>query len=125
MNYDMLFLVGRILFGGFFVVMGMNHLLKLDDMSKYTASKKVPIPMVATIITGLLLLMGGLGIIFWVYVRLSAWALIIFLVPTAFKMHDFWAAKDSQEKMTQMVNFMKNLAFAGAALIIISLVSFV
>lgn len=125
MNYDMLFLVGRVLFGGFFVVMGMNHFMKLDDMSKYTASKKIPMPMVTTIVTGLLLLMGGLGIIFWVYVSLSAWALIIFLVPTAFKMHDFWTAKDSQEKMTQMVNFMKNLAFAGAALIIISLASLV
>lgn len=104
---------------GFFVIMAMNHFMKLDSMSKYTASKKVPMPIVATIATGLLLLIGGTGIIFWVYVSLAIWALVVFLVPTAFKMHDFWMVKDPQEKMMQKVYFMRNLALAGAALIML------
>ena len=117
---EIIFLVGRILFGIFFVILGVNHFKKFGPMTQYAASKNVPSPRLATIITGILLVFGGLGVVLGIYVTLSLWLLVIFLVPTAFIMHNFWATPE-EEKMTQMINFLRNIALAGASLMLLSL----
>jgi len=99
---EIIFLIGRILFGMFFVVFGVNHFKKLEHMTQYAASKKVPSPKLATILTGLILVFGGLGVVLGIYVTLALWILVIFLVPTGFIMHNFWATPE-EEKMTQMI----------------------
>jgi putative oxidoreductase len=40
--------------------------------------------------------------------------LVIFLVPTAFVMHNFWAEQDPMAKANQMAHFLKNIALAAA-----------
>jgi uncharacterized membrane protein YphA (DoxX/SURF4 family) len=42
----------------------------------------------------------------------------MFLVLAAFLMHPFWAAQDQMMMANQMAHFNKNLALAGAALLI-------
>jgi len=56
-------------------------------------------------------------ILFWWEVSVGAWLLIGFLVSAALVMHDFWAAEDAQVRQTEMAQFMKNVALAGAALV--------
>lgn len=118
---DILFLAGRILFGGFFLMMGMNHFMKRRMLAGYAQSKGVPAPGVAVFLTGLLLTMGGLGVIFDIYTNTALWLLVIFLVPTSFMMHKFWSVAPDQ-KMVEMTNFMKNMALAGAALWLIGFI---
>ena len=36
-------------------------------------------------------------------------------------MHDFWTQQDPQQKQAEMVNFSKNLALLGAALVMVGL----
>lgn len=115
---ETIFIIGRILFGGFFLITGMNHFMKFNMMVMYSKSKGVPAAKLAVVITGLLLLLGGLGIIFWTNIALAVLLLIIFLLPTALIMHNFWAISEPQDKMVQMMNFMRNMAFIGALLII-------
>ena len=55
---DLLFLVGRVLFGGLFLYNGLNHFLHYEATRGYTAYKHVPLPAVATIISGVWLLAG-------------------------------------------------------------------
>ena len=38
-------------------------------------------------------------------------------------MHNFWTIQDAQAKQGEMINFFKNLALAGAALVIFVLVA--
>lgn len=114
-----LFLLGRLLFGGYFIMNGFNHLTKTAMMKGYAASKGVPAPALAVVVTGIMLLLGGLAILFWGYVALGAWLLIIFLVPAAFKFHDFWKVADPQQKMVQMLFFMRNVALTGALLMLL------
>jgi len=109
-------LVGRIIFGGFFIFNGINHFMNLGMMSGYTASKKVPAPRVAVALTGLMLLAGGLSVVLGVWPVIGLVLLILFLVPVAFIMHNFWAVEDPMQRQGEQVNFMKNLALAGAAL---------
>lgn len=116
MDYSIIFLIGRILFGGYFVMSGMNHFMKLGMLSGYAASKGVPSSKLAVIVTGLLLIVGGLGMLLGAYIQWAVLALALFFIPVTFKMHNFWAVSDPAMKMMEMVNFMKNMALLGAAL---------
>jgi putative oxidoreductase len=114
---EILLWVGKILFGGYFVMSGLMHFMKMKDMKAYTASKGIPMPGLATAVAGLMLLLGGLYIVFDFYFMIGGWLIISFLVPSAFLMHNFWKAEGAA-KMGEMVNFQKNLALAGAMLMI-------
>ena len=113
---DKLILLGRVLFGGYFLMMGMMHFMKMKMMTDYAKSKKVPMPMLAVGGAGLLLLAGGLGYIFNYQLKFAGLALILFLIPVTFQMHAFWAIKEPQAKMQETSNFMRNVAFLGVIL---------
>ena len=117
---DIIFILGRILVGGYFVYSGYNHFAHIKNLTGYAASKKVPLPKISILFTGLLLVLGGAYIGFWQYVDLGAVFLIVFLVPTTIMMHDFWNEKDSMAKMNSQIGFSKNVALIGFLLILLS-----
>lgn len=108
-------LVGRILFAFMFVMSGFNHLAKAEAMAGYAAYKKVPAPKLANLLSGVIMLLGGLSIILGVYADLGALLLAILLVAMAVKMHDFWNAQ-GEAKQPEMIGFLKNISMAGGAL---------
>lgn len=91
---DYLFIIGRVIFAGYFIFNGINHFVNIKMMSGYSKSKGVPVPSVAVSITGLLLLAGGLSILLGVHPRAGLACLFVFLVPVSILMHNFWAIKD-------------------------------
>jgi len=111
-------LTGRILFSIIFIALGMNHLMKLDDMSAYAASKGVPAAKAATAVSGLIIVAAGIMVLLGWSPFIGAGLLVIFLIFTAFVMHPFWKESDPQASMNEMSHFMKDLALAGAALFI-------
>ena len=108
-------LIGRILFAFMFVASGLNHLTKAEAMAGYAAYKKVPAPKLANLLSGVLMILGGLSIILGVYADLGAVVLAVLLVAMAVKMHDFWNA-EGEAKQPEMIGFMKNISMAGGAL---------
>jgi uncharacterized membrane protein YphA (DoxX/SURF4 family) len=108
-------LVGRILFAFMFVASGLNHLTKAEAMAGYAAYKKVPAPKLANLLSGVLMILGGLSIILGVYADLGAVVLAVLLVAMAVKMHDFWNAQ-GEAKQPEMIGFLKNISMAGGAL---------
>jgi putative oxidoreductase len=119
---DIVLIVGRVLFSLLFISSGVAHLTKLEAMTGYAQYKKVPAAKLSVIVTGLMLIVGGLYVALGIYADLGALLLAIFLLLSAFKMHDFWKVTDAQAKQSEMTSFMKNLALAGASLIIFVLV---
>lgn len=115
---DILFLIGRLIFGGYFIMNAWNHFRNLEDMTGYAASKGVPSPRAAVFFGGILLLLGGLGVVFGVAPEASLALLIIFLVPVSFKMHAFWKETDPNARLMERVQFMKNTALVGALLML-------
>ncbi len=116
--YPWMHVIGRILFAMIFIMFGMNHLFKLNDMAGYAQSKGVPAAKAATALSGLWIAVGGALVLLGWSRFIGAGMLVIFLVPTAFIMHPFWKETDAMTKMNEMVHFMKDLALAGAALFI-------
>lgn len=115
-----LFITGRILFGGFFAFNGLNHFLQLAFMAGYAQMKGVPAPTFAVALTGVLLVAGGLSILFGAWPRVGIALLVIFLLPTSVMMHDFWSVADQMQRVAEMTSFMKNMALAGAALMLLA-----
>jgi hypothetical protein len=52
------FLVGRFLFGGYFIYNGLNHFLSSAMLTQFAAAKGVPAPSLAVAVAGLLILFG-------------------------------------------------------------------
>jgi len=111
-----LFVLGRTIFGGFFAYNGINHFLQQRSMSQYAALKGVPAPDAAVSATGAMLLGAGLSVVAGAKPRQGLAAIVGFLVPVSFQMHRFWEEQDPTRRMTEMTNFAKNIALAGAAL---------
>lgn len=117
---NIVFWIGRIIVGVFFLFNALNHFTQLNNLAGYAQSKGVPAPKLAVIFTGLLLAIGGLSILLWQYLFWGTLALVLFFVPVTFMMHNFWAVEDPQMKTVEMVNFMKNMALLGFALILMA-----
>ena len=109
-------LVGRILFGGFFIMSGINHFQNLVMMSGYAGSKNVPFPRLAVIGSGVMLVAGGASVLLGIVPVVGLIVLVLFLLSTLATMHDFWNLKDPQQRAAEQVNFLKNVALIGASL---------
>lgn len=60
---NVLLLIGRILYGGFFLMGAVNRLTKASMYKQYTQAKGVPAPGPAVMGSGLLILLGGLSVL--------------------------------------------------------------
>jgi len=118
---EIAFLIGRIIVGVYFLFNATNHFMQLEMMSGYAGSKGVPAPKLAVAGSGLLLLVGGLSILLGYQPLIGVIAIALFLLPTTFMMHNFWVVEDPQMKMAEMVNFMKNMALLGSALMFLAI----
>ena len=120
---DIVLIVGRILFALIFINSGFAHFAQREAMTGYAQFKKVPAAKLAVPLTGLMILLGGLSIVLGIWMDLGALLLAIFLVFSAFMMHNFWTMDDANQKMNETVAFFKNLSMAGAALIILAVIA--
>jgi putative oxidoreductase len=99
-----------------FIISGINHFENSGQLAQYAAAKKVPKPDVAVAASGAILIVGGASILLGVKPKVGTAALVGFLAGVSPAMHDFWKQEDPQQRMNDMVNFMKNLALAGGAM---------
>ena len=100
---------------------GYNHFKNLRMLTGYAKSKGVPMPREAVLLTGLMMILGGSGILLWIYLKFSILLLVVFLVVTTFTMHQYWKVTDSTQKMGEMANFNKNMALLGALLLLFAI----
>jgi putative oxidoreductase len=118
---DILLLIGRILYGVFFLISGFNHFVKMKSYKQYAEMKNVPAPGIAVMVSGLLILLGGLSVLLGFWPDIGLLLIAIFLVGVTPKMHAFWSVSDPMAKMGEQVNFMKNVALLGAAFAMVAI----
>jgi uncharacterized membrane protein YphA (DoxX/SURF4 family) len=117
---DIVFLIGRIVFAGILLFLSTAHFTMLNEMTGFAQSKNLPMPKLAVIVSGLVLLLGSLSVLLGWHFRYGALLIFLFLVATAFLMHNFWKIEDPQARMADMAHFFKDLALAGAALMMMT-----
>ncbi|MFK0252500.1 DoxX family protein [Streptomyces sp. NPDC090445] len=114
---DALVLIGRILFVLLFAVSGVGHLTQTKAMAGYAASRGVPQPVAAVAGSGVVLLVGAVSVAVGLWADLGALLLAAFCFVTALLMHGFWREREPQARQMEQVQFLKDLALGGAALV--------
>jgi uncharacterized membrane protein YphA (DoxX/SURF4 family) len=110
---------GRALFVSYFVAMGSSHVLKFQEHSAHLARKHVPLPRVVTILTFLMMVGGGLSILFNWHARLGALSLFAIILPAPFYLHRFWNETDWYMRLSESAHFIKDISLAGAAILLL------
>lgn len=118
---DVVALIGRILFVLLFLGSAFGHLTQAEAMGQYASARGVPQAKLAVLGSGVLMLVGAVLVLLGIWLDLGALLLVIFLVPTAVLMHPFWKEKEQMAKQNEMIQFQKDIALAGAALLIFAL----
>jgi uncharacterized membrane protein YphA (DoxX/SURF4 family) len=113
-------ILGKILFAGYFIYSGLNHLFSIEGMTGYAKSRNLPAAKASVIVSGFWILLGGIGVLFGLYTKWALGMIGLFLLATSFFMHNFWSDADPNMKMGNMVNFGKNMALLGACLMMIA-----
>ncbi len=117
---DVVFLIGPILFVYTFISAGVGfHLLGGRKMAiDYARSYRAPAPELTVPLTGLMIVVGGALVLLGIWGDVGALLIAAFLVAITPIMHAYWRETDPMQKVAQQVNFNKNLALLGAALVL-------
>ena len=114
---DTVALVGRILLAVMFILSGFSKITGFDGTVGYIASKGLPMAQLVAVGTIVVELGGGIMLAVGFKARWAALALAVFTLLAAIIFHNFWAAEAAQ-KMSQQINFMKNISIVGGMLMV-------
>lgn len=120
---DIVFLVGRVLLAAIFLLSAIGHFTQADGMAQYAEAKGVPAAKAGVIGSGVIALLAAISLIFGIWTDVGALLLVVFLIPVSLMMHAFWKVEEPQAKQGEQINFNKNLALIGAALILFYVVN--
>jgi putative oxidoreductase len=116
---DWIFLIGRVLFVSLFVMSGATiHLLRREQGVQFARMYNAPAPELLVPLTGAMIVVGGIMVVLGLWGDLGALLMFAFLVGITPIMHAFWKEQDPMQRGNQMSHFQKNVALAGAALIV-------
>ncbi len=118
MDYALFGIIGRVLFGGYFLWNGIQHFKNYRSYAGYAAHRHVPMPTAGVLVSGALIFIGGLGILLGMYWRVAILCIIVFLAVVSFFMHAFWKESDPQARSGEQIAFLKNIALIGAAFLL-------
>jgi len=109
-------LLGRILFSIVFLVFGMAHFADTQAMLESGAVPSfLPMQTLVIYVTGIVIVLGGLGVLLGYRTKQAAMALAVMMLGTAFLT---WLPQVADGGVVEMGNFMKDMALAGGALLI-------
>jgi uncharacterized membrane protein YphA (DoxX/SURF4 family) len=107
-------LLARILVAFIFVMSAIHKIQNFGITTDQIAGTIIPLPALAAGGAILFEIAGGLALILGFKTRISAWLLILFMIPATLTFHQYWAAEEFRR---QFIHFMKNLAIIGGLLV--------
>jgi putative oxidoreductase len=113
---NLLILVARIFISSLFLWAGATKVIHWKGSAEYMQLKKLPTSLLPAVI--LMQIIGGLSVLLGFETRIGALLLIVFVIPAAIKMHDFWNLQ-GEERTTQKTMFMKDVAVFGGLLLLL------
>ena len=116
-------LIGRILFASLFLGSALGHFSQTSDFAGYAEVRGVRKARLWVQISGVVILLGGLGLVFGVWADLSALALATFALAVAIFVHHPWTDEGDTQQV-EFTQFMKNVALAGAGIVLWVLIGY-
>ena len=114
-------IAARVLIATMFLLNGLNIIgqsLAAHELALYGA----PASLIPALILAAraLQLTAGSFLILGIYPRISALALLLFLIPATIMAHSFWQSIGTPLYQVQLINFSKNLSMAGGLIFVIA-----
>ena len=116
-----MWLIGRLLIGGLFLMSGTQKLMGLDQFAASLVKGGIPdniAPMLAPIAAGSETI-GGLCIVLGLFTSWASLLMIAFTIVAALVSHRFWEFEGAAAQ-SQMAHFMKNVMLAGGLLQVVA-----
>ena len=114
-----LMIIGRVIFGAFFVIAGIRNFLHFSDRMKLPTNYGWPLPAPLLALGFAVQLLGGLALIFSVWTVAGALSLIAFLIGATPLYHNLFLFKGS-ERDPHLYLTMVNITLAGGLLLIVA-----
>lgn len=112
-------LIGRLLLAAIFLVSGIAKLTDTPGTVAHMTAAGIPYADTLALVAGGAEVLGALAIATGFLTRAASLGLILFMIPTTLIFHAFWNAT-GEAHLTQMVNFMKNLAIIGGLAVLMA-----
>jgi len=111
----------RVLVAAIFMMTGLN-IIGSAVAAHEMAAQGIPVSLVPVLINAarVLQLIAGTGLILGIYPRISALALLLFLIPATIIGHAFWETIGTPLYPAQLINFSKNVCMAGGLILIMA-----
>jgi putative oxidoreductase len=111
----------RVLVAAIFMMTGLN-IIGSAVAAHEMAAQGFPVGLIPILINAgrALQLVAGTGLILGIYPRISAFALLLFLIPATVIGHAFWQTIGTPQYPAQLINFSKNVCMAGGLIFIMA-----
>lgn len=86
---DVMVFIGRLIFGLYLLYSGGSSFTGYSMLKGYAAFKKVPVPGASVVVSGLLLLFGGVAAVLGTLLPYGMGATALFLLLASFTLHNF------------------------------------
>jgi uncharacterized membrane protein YphA (DoxX/SURF4 family) len=118
MASELALVAGRLIFAVYFVLSGINHFMKTENLTGWVEAKGLPLPEALVYFSGGQLVLGGALVALAFEPVIGIGALALFLLVATPTMHNFWDM-EGEDKQNHQVNFLKNFALLGALLVML------
>lgn len=110
-------LLGRILLSVIFLFSGTGQISEFSQNVSHVAAAGMLLPQLAIDASIVVQILCGLAILLGFRIRIAAWVLFLFLIPTTVMLHKFWGV--SAPHLPE-IQFFKNMAIMGGLLFVAS-----
>jgi putative oxidoreductase len=119
-RYRTTIVAARVLMSVIFLLNGLG-IVDQSMAARELAATGLPAGLVSPMMLGArtLEVVAGCALALGIYPQWAAIALLVFLVPTTFVAHAFWAAAGTPRYTGQLVNFLKNVCMWGGLLFVV------
>jgi len=112
-------LIGRILVGSLFLVVGIRHFMFYAGTVGYFTKLGFPAPEAMVWLSIIIHIVGGILLIVGWKTQWASWVLLALVVIATAMAHRFWQFDDTQYG-NQLFHFLKSLAIIGGLLYLVS-----
>ncbi len=117
MDYaPILWIVGRVLLGGLFVIGGAHHFFKLPSIASAMIARGVPAAGFVLIVGSVFQIAAGALLMLGLYAGLASLGLVLFTVVASIMFLNFWSLEGSA-RQAALTGFQTNMAIIGGLLI--------
>ena len=116
---NFLLLAGRVLMGWIFVESGFRKLTGMDAFIASLTNRRVPYAGVLGWIGAAVEFFGGVALLFGVWTRCAALALIVFVIVATLIGHRYWDITEPAARRMQQSHFWKNVTILGGFVVML------